>query len=87
MPDLDGKVHVIVGDADTFYLDGAARRLKAVLEGLGAKADVRFLPGKTHFDLYVEGDDRRALLKQIAWEMHAVARPGSKPPASAKPAE
>jgi S-formylglutathione hydrolase FrmB len=86
-PDLDGKVHVIVGDADTFYLDGAARRLKAVLEGLGAKADVRFLPGKTHFDLYVEGDDRRALLKQIAWEMHAVARPGSKPPASAKPAE
>jgi S-formylglutathione hydrolase FrmB len=81
-PDLDGKIHVIVGDADTFYLDGAARRLKAVLEGLGAKADVRFLPGKTHFDLYAEGDDRRALMKKIAWEMHAVARPGSKPPAA-----
>lgn len=76
-PDLDGKIRVIVGDADTFYLDGAARRLKAVLDGLGAKADFRFLPGKTHFDLYVEGDDRRALLKKIAWEMHAVARPGS----------
>ena len=73
---------MIVGDADTFYLDGAARRLKAVLDGLGAKAEVRFLPGKTHFDLYVEGDDRRALLKKIAWEMHAVARPGSKPPAA-----
>ena len=80
--DLDGKIRVIVGDADTFYLDGAARRLKAVLDGLGAKAEVRFLPGKTHFDLYVEGDDRRALLKKIAWEMHAVARPGSKPPAA-----
>ena len=80
-PDLDGKIHVIVGDADTFYLDGAARRLKAVLEGLGAKADVRFLPGKTHFDLYAEGEDRRALMKKIAWEMYAVARPGSKPPA------
>lgn len=84
-PDLDGKIHVIVGDADTFYLDGAARRLKAVLEGLGAKADVRFLPGKTHFDLYAEGDDRRALLKKIAWEMHAVARPRSRPPVSATP--
>ena len=79
--DLDGKIRVIVGDADTFYLDGATRRLKAVLDGLGAKAEVRFLPGKTHFDLYVEGDDRRALLKKIAWEMYAVARPDSKPPA------
>jgi S-formylglutathione hydrolase FrmB len=82
-PDLDGKIRVIVGDADTFYLDGAARRLKAVLDGLGAKADFRFLPGKTHSDLYAEGDDRRALLKKIAWEMHAVARPGSTPPAAA----
>lgn len=79
-PDLDGKIRVIVGDADTFYLDGAARRLKAVLDGLGAQAEVRLLPGKTHSDLYGEGDDRRALLKKIAWEMHAVARPGSKPP-------
>ena len=26
-------------------------------------------------------DDRDALLKDIAWEMYAVARPGSKPPA------
>jgi S-formylglutathione hydrolase FrmB len=83
-PDLDGKIRVIVGDADTFYLDGAARRLKAVLDGLGAKAEVRFVPGKTHSDLYVEGDDRRALLKKIAWEMHAVARPGSRPPATTK---
>ena len=83
-PDLDGKIHVIVGDADTFYLDGAARRLKGVLDGLGAKAEVRFLPGKTHMDLYAEGDDRRALMKQIAWQMYAVARPGSKPPAPVK---
>ncbi len=83
-PDLDGKIHVIVGDADTFYLDGAAHRLKAVLDGLGAKAEVRFLPGKTHFDLYSDGDDRRALMKQIAWQMYAVARPGSKPPAPVK---
>ena len=82
-PDLDGKIHVIVGDADTFYLDGAARRLKDVLDGLGAKAEVRLLPGKTHFDLYAEGEDRRALMKQIAWQMYAVARPGSKPPAPA----
>jgi S-formylglutathione hydrolase FrmB len=76
-PDLDGKIHLIVGTADTFYLDGAAHRLKEVLDGLHAKSDIRFLPDKTHFDLYVVGNDRTALLKQIAWEMYAVARPQS----------
>ncbi len=83
-PDLDGKIHVIVGDADTYYLDGAAHKLKAALDGLGANAEVRFLPGKTHMDLYAVGDDRRALMKQIAWQMYAVARPGSKLRAPAK---
>jgi len=76
--DLDGKIHVAVGTADTFYLDGAAHRFKAVLDGLGAKSDFRFLPGKTHFDLYVQGKDRQGLLKQMAWEMYAVARPDAK---------
>ncbi|KRA61851.1 enterochelin esterase [Caulobacter sp. Root655] len=85
-PDLDGKVHLIVGAADTFYLDGAAHRLEAVMKGLGAKTDFRYLEGRTHFDLYVIGDDDRALLDQIAWEMYAIARPGAKPPvAAAKP--
>ncbi|WP_109125885.1 alpha/beta hydrolase-fold protein [Dyella sp. C11] len=76
-PDLDGKIHLIVGTADTFYLDGAAHRLKDVLDGLHAHSDIRFLPNKTHFDLYVVGNDRTALLKQISWEMYAVARPQS----------
>ncbi|MEO7107136.1 MAG: alpha/beta hydrolase-fold protein [Rhodoferax sp.] len=77
-PDLDGKVHLVVGTADTFYLDGAAMRLKDVFERLGAKADFRFLKDRTHFDIYTEGHDRHALLKTIAWEMYAIARPYSK---------
>nr|WP_225427795.1 alpha/beta hydrolase [Dyella tabacisoli] len=77
-PDLDGKIHLIIGTADTFYLDGAAHKLQAVLDGLHAKSDFRFVPGKTHMDLYEKGDDRIALLKQIAWEMYAVARPDAK---------
>ncbi|MDQ7997814.1 MAG: alpha/beta hydrolase-fold protein [Luteibacter sp.] len=79
-PDLDGKIHLIVGTADTFYLDGSAKLLKDTLDGLHAKSDFRFLPGKTHFDLYTEGDDRQALLKKIAWEMYGVARPGQGKP-------
>ncbi|HET7359064.1 MAG TPA: alpha/beta hydrolase-fold protein [Rhodanobacteraceae bacterium] len=82
-PDLDGKIHVIVGTADTFYLDGAAHRLKAVLNGLHAKAEVKFLPGRTHFDLYQKGDDRMAMLKDIAWAMYHVARPDAAMPATA----
>ncbi len=84
-PDLDGKIHVMVGTADTYYLDGAVHKLRAVLDGLHAKTDFRYLPGKTHADLYMQGDDSRALLKQISWEMYAVARPDSsiKPPAQA----
>ena len=85
-PDLDGKVHLIVGTADTFYLDGAAHRLEAVMKGLGARTDFRYLPEKTHFDLYVVDGDRMALMRQIAWEMYAVARPGAKPPTSVPPA-
>ncbi|MGN6382040.1 MAG: alpha/beta hydrolase [Dyella sp.] len=84
-PDLDGKIHLYVGTADTFYLDGAAHRLKAVLDGLGAKSSFHFLPNRTHFDLYVIGKDRQGLMKQIAWEMYAVARPGAQQSKQAAP--
>ncbi|WP_458068965.1 alpha/beta hydrolase [Rhodanobacter sp. BL-MT-08] len=82
-PDLDGKIHLIVGTADTFYLDGAAHKLQATLDGLHAKSSFTFVPNRTHFDLYVQGKDRQGLLKQISWEMYAQARPNSplKPPA------
>lgn len=75
--DLDGKIHLIVGTADTFYLDGAAHQLKTVMDGLNAKTDFRFIPDKTHFDLYKQGENKFALLDQISWEMYAIARPKS----------
>jgi hypothetical protein len=76
-PDLSGKIHVVVGTADNFYLDGAVHKLQAVLDGLHAKSTFTYLQDKTHFDLYAKGDDRLALYKQIIWEMYAVARPKS----------
>lgn len=78
---LDGKIHVVVGTADTFHLEGAAHRLQAVLQQLGAKADVRFFPGRTHGNLYEANGDPDALTKQIAKEMYAVARPALVAPA------
>ncbi|PNS09335.1 alpha/beta hydrolase-fold protein [Solilutibacter silvestris] len=79
-PDLDGKVHLIVGTADTFYLDGAARKLQAAMKSVGAKTDFRFVPDRTHGDLYTIGDNKRALGRVIAWEMYRVARPDAKLP-------
>ena len=78
--DLDGKVHLTVGSADTFYLDGSAHRLEATMKGLGAKTDFCYVEGRGHFDLYPVGADPWGLYKAIAWEMYALARPGSKPP-------
>ena len=45
------------------------------MKALGAKAEVHFVPDRTHFDLYKTGDDPRGLLLQIAREMYATARP------------
>jgi S-formylglutathione hydrolase FrmB len=74
---LTGKIHVVVGDADTFYLDGPARRLQQTLDRLHANAKFTFEPGRGHFDLYRKGDDDFGLEKDIAWEIYATARPGS----------
>jgi hypothetical protein len=78
--DLHGKIHLTVGAADTFYLDGSARRLEATMKALGAKTDFRYVAGRGHFDLYAVGDDPQGLYKTIAWEMYGHARPGSRPP-------
>jgi len=73
-PDLDGKIHIVVGTEDSWYLDGAVHKLKAVLDGLHARSDIRFLPNKAHMDLYAKGDDPHALLKEMSKQMYAVAR-------------
>jgi hypothetical protein len=75
-PDLKGKIHVFVGTADTFYLDGAAHKFEAVLKSLDADPHFVYIPDRTHFDLYKVGDDRQALFDTIAAQMYAVARPG-----------
>jgi len=82
---LDGKIHIVVGTADTFYLDGPSHRLQAVLERLGAHASFTFLPDRTHFDLYQQPGDPMGLERDITWAMYAIARPGSHAPTRAAP--
>lgn len=50
-PKLRGKLHVIMGDQDTFYLEGATVLLKKSLEKLGSDAKVEIVPGRDHMNL------------------------------------
>ena len=75
-PRLKGRIHLFVGTADTFYLDGAAHKFEAVLNRLGADPHFTYIPARTHFDLYMVDKDRMGLFDQIGVEMYAVARPG-----------
>lgn len=72
-PRLRGKLHIIVGTADTFHLNESARLLDETLKALGSDARVEFIEGRDHFDLYEGG-----LAERIAREMYAVARPQSR---------
>ena len=45
---LGGKIHVITGGMDTFYLEGAAQLLKDSLAQLKSDAVVEIIPGRDH---------------------------------------
>lgn len=72
VPELKGKIHIIVGTQDTFYLDQPVRLLEKEIKPLGYNAKFTYLVGRSHFDLYKGGLDEK-----IAREMYDVARPGN----------
>jgi S-formylglutathione hydrolase FrmB len=77
-PKLQEHIHLRVGTADTFHLDEPARLLDQTLKELGIRAQVTFVEGRTHFNLYEDG-----LAIKIAQEMDAVAHPKPAKPAVA----
>ncbi len=76
--DLKGRIHLYVGTADTFYLDGPAHKFEAVLNKLGGDPHFTYIPDRTHFDLYKVGNDRMGLFDTIGEQMWETARPGQK---------
>ena len=63
-PKLAGKLHVIMGDADTFYLEGATRLLQESQARLKSDAVIELVPGKDHSNLMT-----RELTTRIRTEM------------------
>jgi pimeloyl-ACP methyl ester carboxylesterase len=70
-PKLTGKLHVYTGSEDTFYLEGAVRRLQESLKKLESDAVVEIVPEKTHFNLL----DKK-MRERIAGEMAEAYRAG-----------
>jgi S-formylglutathione hydrolase FrmB len=50
-PKLAGKLHVTTGSIDTFYLEGAVRKLAEAMAALGSDAEVTVVEGKDHSNL------------------------------------
>jgi len=50
-PLLRGRVHIVTGELDTFYLEGAVRRMAETLQELGSDAEVTVVPGASHGSL------------------------------------
>jgi len=69
-PQLNGKLHVYVGTADTFHLDGAVRLLAKALAQLGAQEEIEFDPGADHWAIYHWHGD---IIKYAMGEMSAPA--------------
>jgi S-formylglutathione hydrolase FrmB len=68
-PKLAGKIHVFMGDEDTFYLDGPCRLLKAELAALKSDAVVELFPNRHHGNLVDP-----ALRKRMNAEMGAALK-------------
>ena len=64
-PQLKGKLHVFMGDQDTFYLEGAVRELKQTLEQLGSDAVVEMVAGADHGSLLTP-DLRQRIRREMA---------------------
>ncbi len=73
---LKGRIHLFVGTADTFYLDGPAHKFEALLARLGGEPHFTYIPERTHFDLYRVDQDSQGLFDRIGAEMWDTARPG-----------
>ena len=64
-PKLAGKIHVYMGDEDTFYLDGATRLLQKSLKELKSDAVVEIFPGRDHGNL-IDTELRKRIASEMA---------------------
>lgn len=57
-PKLRGKLHIVTGSLDSFYLNGAVERLAETLEDLGSDAEIVVVPKASHSSVLRSGPVR-----------------------------
>jgi enterochelin esterase-like enzyme len=67
-PLLRRKLHIVTGELDTFYLEGAVRRLQQTLQKLGSDAEVEIIPGRDHGSVLTQS--LFAKIHRQMWEAH-----------------
>lgn len=77
-PKLKGKLHIITGEKDTFYLEGAVRLLGESLKRLGSDAVVEIHPGKDHSSILTAALRNR--IRQEMMETYRRRYPENPPP-------
>ena len=71
-PKLESKIHVYMGELDTFYLEGATKKLGERMKELGSDAVVEIFPDKDHSSLMTPAL-RNRILKEMSeqfWKHH-----------------
>lgn len=76
---LRGKITVIMGEEDTFYLEGATKLLKEALAGLGSDARVTLVPGADHGSVFFSPAYRRAAEEMAAKYREAFGEAATRP--------
>ena len=71
-PKLKSKLHVMMGDKDTFYLEGATIKLGERMKELGSDAVIEIFPGKDHRNLLTPKLRNRILseMSEQFWKHH-----------------
>ncbi len=69
-PKLAGKITIIAGGIDTFYLEGAVIKLKATLEELESDAVVEVVPGGDHGS-FMTPDVRARIIREMSESFRA----------------
>ena len=64
-PKLKGKLHVYMGDMDTFYLEGATRLLQQSMKNLKSDAKIELFPNRDHGNL-IDAALRQRISREMA---------------------
>lgn len=70
---LRGKIHIIVGESDTFHLGKSVHLMDSAISPLGAQAEFTYLPHADHWTILDwDGGYQRHIIKEASAHVHSI---------------